>query len=1116
MITKAKIKALANTTSYKRGEAIQRSYWKIEEFSVEKKENTDEITAWVAGNSENGYQVTASYDVDADDILDIYCECPAYDSYAGICKHCVAVLLEYEEYCERQKILEEYIAEPREQKTLKQQSEGYGGRKTLADYNIVTPKARKVKKTTPGMKEILERQERKRMAPYLQREVFGQVKVEPHLTCYDENVGVEFKVGTTQMYVLKNVFEFVSNIEKNIDYKYGKKLQFVHTKEAFAEESRGILDFIINWAGRNGERYREPVYYYGYGSGYSYRKVRTMPLNGYELEEFLEALGDCPVWVDPGTGKESLWTVTDDLPRRELRIEGTETGIELEMSVEPEYQGERYSLYFQNGSIYRMPREKEETVQDFLECFRESNHAAVYIQNEDVPAFCRDLLPELEKCFHCTKENFDPAQFAVEEVTFRIYLDMPQKEYITCKLQAVYGEKVYNVYDRENQRHSRDVLREMEAERCLSPWFNAFDPAEKLLVLAKNEELLYELLTEGIPRMQELGEVYISEELRKLKVRPAPKIEVGVTLEGNLLELKMSVEDISREELMEILSRYKKKKKYYRMRNGDFLKTEDESVKMLMELQQGMGLKERELAEESVVLPKYRALYLDAQLRDNQSILAVKNREFKSLIRNMKTVEDNDFEVPKELDKVLREYQKRGFLWMKTLKYNGFGGILADDMGLGKTLQVIAFLLSEHQEAGADGFSRSLIVTPASLVFNWQSEIERFAPDLPVKMIVGTAEERKARLESATEQEVLLTSYDLLKRDISYYKDLTFACQVIDEAQYIKNHNTQAAKAVRKIRAGFKLALTGTPVENKLSELWSIFEYLMPGFLYPYQRFKAELEQPIVQGKNEEAAERLQKMVKPFVLRRLKQDVLKDLPDKIEKDTFAKMEEEQQKLYDAHVKRLRMLLDKQTEEEFKNSKIMVLSEITKLRQLCCYPGLLYEDYPYISAKETLCLDLIENAAAGGHKVLLFSQFTTMLERLGELLKNRGISYYMLTGATSKEKRSRMVKAFHEDDTSVFCISLKAGGTGLNLTAADIVIHYDPWWNAAVQNQATDRAHRIGQKNVVSVYKLIAKGTIEENIVKLQEQKKALADQILSGEDMGTGSFSREELLEILR
>ena len=305
-------------------------------------------------------------------------------------------------------------------------------------------------------------------------------------------------------------------------------------------------------------------------------------------------------------------------------------------------------------------------------------------------------------------------------------------------------------------------------------------------------------------------------------------------------------------------------------------------------------------------------------------------------------------------------------------------------------------------------------------------------------------------------------------------------------------------------------------MENRLSELWSIFDYLMPGFLFGYQRFREEIEIPIVQNQDEQAMKRLQKMIHPFILRRLKKDVLTDLPDKLEKNMYAVLEGEQQKLYDAHVKRMQMILDKQSEEEFKTSKIQILSELTKLRQICCNPGLLFEGYEENSAKTDMCIDLIENAISGGHKILLFSQFTSMLEKLEQCLEERNISYYTLTGATGKEKRARLVEQFIQDDTSVFCISLKAGGTGLNLTAADIVIHYDPWWNIAVQNQATDRAHRIGQENVVSVYKLIMKGTVEENIVRLQEKKRELADQVLEGQGVLEGSFTREELIELLK
>ena len=673
----------------------------------------------------------------------------------------------------------------------------------------------------------------------------------------------------------------------------------------------------------------------------------------------------------------------------------------------------------------------------------------------------------------------------------------------------------------------------------------AYDERQKAMVIT-DEDKIYDLLTEGIPVFQQLGEVYISDTLKGMQVHPSPKVAVGVSIESGLMQLKMTAGEMSKEELIDILSRYNKRKKYYRLKDGSFVQKEDSGLDILADLKETLQLTDQQLMQESVPVDTYRALYIDQQLRDNPVISSVRDKNFRSLIRNMKTVEDNDFEIPAELEPILRGYQKTGFLWLKTLSANGFGGILADDMGLGKTLQVICYLLSEYQEREIQEKSKkepvekeqdienegrqrekessddrlrrnALIVAPASLVYNWHSELERFAPRLAVRMIVGTAAQRRTLLEAADEREILITSYDLLRRDIDFYKKYCFRCQIIDEAQYIKNHSTQAAKAVKKIQADTRFALTGTPVENRLSELWSIFDYLMPGFLYSYSRFREELEVQIVQHESEEASERLRKMIRPFVLRRLKKDVLRDLPEKLEENMYTRLEGEQQKLYDAHVKRMKLLLDKQSEEEFNTSKIVILSELTKLRQICCDPALLFEEYKGESAKLEMCVDLIRNAVENGHKILVFSQFTTMLSRLADRLENEETAYYMLTGSTGKEKRAKLVEEFNKEDnsTAVFLISLKAGGTGLNLTAADIVIHYDPWWNLAVQNQATDRAHRIGQKNVVNVYKLIAKDTIEENIVKLQEKKHALADQILSGEDMGSGSFSREEILELL-
>ena len=401
-------------------------------------------------------------------------------------------------------------------------------------------------------------------------------------------------------------------------------------------------------------------------------------------------------------------------------------------------------------------------------------------------------------------------------------------------------------------------------------------------------------------------------------------------------------------------------------------------------------------------------------------------------------------------------------------------------------------------------------------MYNWKSELERFAPTLQVTLAAGSASERKAVIAGIQKTGgVLVTSYDLLRRDLDKYEGMEVANQILDEAQFIKNHSTQAARSVKAVRSRFRLALTGTPVENRLSELWSIFDFVMPGFLFSYSRFREEMEAPIMNKGDEEASESLQKMIRPFVMRRLKKDVLSDLPDKIEKNMYAAMEGEQKELYAAHVQRLLYSLSGQTEKEYASNRIQVLAELTKLRQICCDPGLLFEGYRGGSAKMQLCLELIRNACEGGHKVLLFSQFTSMLERLKEAMRKEKIQYYSLDGSTPKAKRLELAEAFNQDKTQVLCISLKAGGTGLNLTGADIVIHYDPWWNVAVQNQATDRAHRIGQQNVVTVYRLIAKGTIEEKIVALQEKKKELAEQILGQEEMGLAALTKEALMEIL-
>ena len=479
-------------------------------------------------------------------------------------------------------------------------------------------------------------------------------------------------------------------------------------------------------------------------------------------------------------------------------------------------------------------------------------------------------------------------------------------------------------------------------------------------------------------------------------------------------------------------------------------------------------------------------------------------------MKRFEQIDVSSYSVPKDLNADLRFYQVYGFKWLNVLYDCGFGGILADEMGLGKTLQVISLLAYRNKEK-----IKSLIVTPASLVYNWYAEFNKFAPFIKVGMVVGNKDERSALLTRRHEYDVLITSYDLLKRDIDLYSDISFDVEVIDEAQYIKNQTTGAAKAVKEIDSKKRFALTGTPIENRLSELWSIFNYLMPDYLYSYEYFRKHFESPIVNDGDEDASNMLKKMIGPFILRRRKMDVLKDLPEKIERVYYANFDSRQKEIYDAQVMKISKLVENEDEKAFSTSKIAILAELMKVRQICCDPSLLLENYKGGSAKKDTCLQLIEESIDGGHKLLVFSQFTSMLEILEEELNKKKIAYYKITGATDKKERLELCNKFNKDDVKVFLISLKAGGTGLNLIGADIVIHYDPWWNEAVISQATDRTHRIGQTNTVTVYKLIAKDTLEEKILKLQEDKQNLADEILSGANTSLSSMSKDELLELL-
>ncbi len=463
------------------------------------------------------------------------------------------------------------------------------------------------------------------------------------------------------------------------------------------------------------------------------------------------------------------------------------------------------------------------------------------------------------------------------------------------------------------------------------------------------------------------------------------------------------------------------------------------------------------------------------------------------------------------LEDVLRPYQKQGVAWLGFLRENKFGGILADEMGLGKTLQTLAFFHSCHTNKKLSG--PVLIVCPTSLVFNWLAEAKKFTPTLKVIALHGTG--RHSRFEDIAKSDLVITSYALIRRDAEKYREMEFDTLVLDEAQHIKNHQTQNSQAVKAVKADYRVVLTGTPMENSVLDLWSILDFLMPGYLGSATDFKERYEQPITRDKDEAVQARLGRRLRPFILRRLKTEVAKDLPAKLEQISYCELTDDQLEIYKQVLAVSRKeVMDAVGANGVAKSKMIVLNALLRLRQICCDLRLLkMENAEFTddsSGKVAMFGELLEQAIDGGHRVLVFSQFTTMLALLKDKLTAEKIEYCYLDGSTTN--RGAVVEKFQGNaKIPVFLISLKAGGVGLTLTGADTVIHFDPWWNPAVEDQATDRAHRIGQTRVVTSYKLIARGTIEEKILALQQKKRAIIKATLGGEETLADNLTWEEI-----
>ena len=990
--------------------------------------------------------------------------------------------------------------------------------------------------TSPEIRMMIREYTNREVARILGEEEREPVYLHPYLQIRRGEVLLEARIGREKRYIVKNLLEFAQAVHSGKRVEYGKGMAFEHVPSAFAPESRPFLDLLLEEADAYIRHYEEMRGH----AGLPLPVMRALTLGSAARDRLFDLLEGKEVQTEDEKGAERVCRVERKDPRFPVEVEARGDGIAVTVpSALTSFRGEQ-RLYVADGlHLFGCSELYTETMGVFLEqmeqggreCGSRKEKRELLVGSRDIPLFYARVLEGMEALGILQSPEIDWEKYRPEALKARFEFDSDSPDELRLRPTLSYGDFTFSPLADEHvpREICRDVPAEFYISRLITRYFSYWEDESGELVIRGDEEALYQVLSEGMPQFQEVGEVWLSESVRHLRVLPPPEVSMGVSLGGGWLDLKIETAGIDPAELLQVLSEYRQKKKYYRMKNGEFLQLSGGGLQALDSLTADLGLTKSEFQAGEAKIPAYRAFYLDSLSGDGRMKLFQRDEAYGMMVRDLKTAQSVSYAVPAVLEKTLRENQKIGYTWMRTLARYHFGGILADDMGLGKTLQVIALLTAFYQEkteqkaAGNEGSGSelplpSLIVCPASLVYNWGQEFARFSPEIRVLLIAGTAKERQEQLEEQMRMEasegaqVIITSYDLLKRDRAAYLGRTFEYEIIDEAQVIKNAKTQGAKAVKEISANVRFALTGTPVENRLSELWSIFDFLMPGFLYGYRKFRERYELPIVKNQDPEALTALRRMTGPFVLRRLKKDVLRELPGKEERIVYSAASGRQQKLYTASALKLKEALAGGAWSG--NGKLEVLSQLMRLRQICCDPALCFEDYTGESAKLETCVSLIASASAAGHKILLFSQFASMLERIQERLLQEGISSHLLVGATPKEERSRMVQAFASDEVPVFLISLKAGGTGLNLTAADIVIHYDPWWNVAAQNQATDRAYRIGQEKPVTVYKLILKDTIEENLLKLQNAKLALAAQVVSEGMVSLGDLSQNELMEL--
>lgn len=1014
--------------------------------------------------------------------FDYNCNCPTHLKEKGACKHVVASLLFLLKYQEKSQMKEPKSPEEKRAFQVLDYFANQDETKTVGEIFHIEATI-----TIPGML----------------RSNSGYA----YLTLY---------AGSSRLYKVQSLKKFLVDYMTKENIVLGKDFKFVAGESEFDKSSAALLDYLLEIYeiqdaidnSTNTKLFNKSQLQLT--KNMLVKLLKTIGKSTFTLELYQKKYEDIKFLQGNPNIKYDLDifedTVMFDYKDREPVIPISEDG----------------ELFYFDGFIY-LPNPK--FIRNFVPFYNTlgKEKRALVFKGDNKQRFLEEVLPILHDTMDITIPESLKSRYLDLDLKARVYFDK-YKNSIKAELKFCYGEYEFNCFE-DPKTDSYIIVRKKEEEYKIMQLFDDLDfEAHSSFYLLKNDNSIFEFLTGRIDELGQVCELYYSDSFKNMGIRSTGNFTVGIKVNSDidLLELDINYEDISKEELKNLFRSFQLKKKYYRLKDGSFINLDDTGIEKINDILDSLNVIPKNIEEDGIKLSKSSAFYLKDALEDVDFIVKT-DEEYHKLIDSILSPEVNEYEVSKNINAELRPYQMVGYRWLRTLAKSNLGGILADDMGLGKTLQSISYMasiLDEHQEMKNSKESKDavhfLVVCPTSLVYNWLDEIENFAPKLRATVISGNPQERQEMIERIKEFDVLITSYPLIRRDIVHYQKISFHTVFIDEAQFIKNAASQNAQSVKLIQSKHRFALTGTPIENSLSELWSIFDFIMPNYLMSHSKFVNRFEKQILKD-DKEAMENLNRRIRPFVLRRMKKDVLSELPEKIEEKILTEMTDEQWKVYMTYLESVRNdLYSDIVTGSLEQNRMRILAALTRLRQICCHPSTFIDNYTGGSGKLELLLEVVSDAIANEHRILIFSQFTSMLKIIEEELKKRHIEYFYLEGSTNVAERNDYVKRFNQGEGQVFLISLKAGGTGLNLTGADTVIHYDPWWNPAVEEQATDRVYRIGQKNNVHVIKLLTRNSIEEKIYKLQKRKKQLSDSIITSKEVFINHLTKEELEELFR